>query len=296
MANKTEDHSALVNAMVACIDLLGMSKKVQNIRLPVSNIDEKQAYDDIKKAFAPVLMIEKIINNKKDYYFDREGALALSDVEKTNLRDIFRYVLNKHNMSDSWYLWVTFVNNTVPEYAILMFLETLSEVICTSLATGNPIRGGISFGPLIENKDIGPYGPALMNAHILESKCADYPRIVVEKKFIDMLRNSSVANHTAGNNIDATRIKLSKHIMTLLFQDDDGFYCLDYLHLFSAIPDVGKTMYESIIKSARKSYQEFIDNSDYKLALKYSRLLNYLEKNEKNIEKAGDPPLSPPYE
>jgi hypothetical protein len=84
--------------------------------------------------------------------------------------------------------------------------------------------------------------------------------------------------------------------MTLLFQDDDGFYCLDYLHLFSAIPDVGKTMYESIIKSARKSYQEFIDNSDYKLSLKYSRLLNYLEKNEKNIEKAGDPPLSPPYE
>jgi hypothetical protein len=52
------------------------------------------------------------------------------------------------------------------------------------MSQGWPIRGGIELGLAmdIDNDDI--YGPALARAYTLESKVAQYPRIVIGEELI----------------------------------------------------------------------------------------------------------------
>lgn len=270
------------NAIVACVDLLGMGERVQELRMPDNAQDEAQVSKDLTKALGPVIEVDNFITSKMNCRFDHEQLLPIPDSDRTELEQAMPFMLNKHNMSDSWYLWVPVAHiptNKVPEYGIMMFVIVLSELMLNSLAKNKPIRAGITLGPLILDPKIGPYGPALMQAHHLESKEAEYPRLLVDHCLVEQQKIIAVSNPS--NKWDILRINLAKSLLSFFIQDDDGLYCIDYLHIFSAMPDLKNEMQNSLIAFAKQEHARFIEKKDAKLALRYNRLLNFILKNIK---------------
>lgn len=80
-------------------------------------------------------------------------------------------------------------------------------------------RGAISYGKLLHN-DRFIFGPALVEAYILESKAANYPRIILDRSIIDLAGSAKSENHTKEEEIE--------YVESLLEKDLDGMYYIDY--------------------------------------------------------------------
>ncbi|QQS34789.1 MAG: hypothetical protein IPM56_11005 [Ignavibacteriales bacterium] len=85
------------------------------------------------------------------------------------------------------------------------------------------IRGGLTIGE-IYNKDNFIFGPGLVSAYELESKVAIYPRIVVPKELVEMVKNVPALkafHHGVDDELE--------YINGLLKYDVAGFYFIDYM-------------------------------------------------------------------
>ena len=93
--------------------------------------------------------------------------------------------------------------------------------ICNDLLSmGFPVRGGITIGSLIHKENIC-FGPAMNRAYLLESKCAVYPRILVDPPVIEnAIKAPGLAN---------TSEMESKYIQSLVEQDNDGLFYVEHL-------------------------------------------------------------------
>lgn len=87
------------------------------------------------------------------------------------------------------------------------------------------IRGGVSIGLAYHDK-YNAFGPAMNDAYMLESKEAKFPRIILTSQTL----NSGVA--ASRNHQNLSDISLLKSIIK---QDKDGFYYLDYLRQFQEL-------------------------------------------------------------
>lgn len=87
------------------------------------------------------------------------------------------------------------------------------------------IRGGVSIGLAYHDK-YNAFGPAMNDAYMLESKEAKFPRIILTSQTL----NSGVA--ASKNHQNLSDISLLKSIIK---QDKDGFYYLDYLRQFQEL-------------------------------------------------------------
>ncbi|MEG1141792.1 MAG: hypothetical protein RSE41_05015 [Clostridia bacterium] len=95
-------------------------------------------------------------------------------------------------------------------------LDNVSEYQFNLALEGLFVRGGISIGDFYINEDI-VFGPALLDAHNIESKIACYPRIIMDDKTVE---------------------KLQKHIryyevapqVSKVLIDTDGQWFLNYLN------------------------------------------------------------------
>jgi hypothetical protein len=113
------------------------------------------------------------------------------------------------------------VRRDSPDYRysrMMVELWSLARAQLLLAATGVNIRGGMACGQLSvgENR---VFGPALVDAYELESKVAEYPRIVVSKSFLTA--------HGC-ENADASRV-VRKYTQGMLQEDLDGQYFLHYL-------------------------------------------------------------------
>ena len=80
-------------------------------------------------------------------------------------------------------------------------------------------RGGIALGKLMHTDRI-LFGPALVDAHILESNVAHYPRIVLDESIIKIAGLHSAPANTYEDEIEYVKRHLGR--------DSDGLYYVDY--------------------------------------------------------------------
>ena len=126
----------------------------------------------------------------------------------------------------------------------------------------------------IEDNEI--YGPALARAYGLESKVAQYPRIVIGEELTRYLQ--AVATQQAQANEDIVNASLAQKAFGMLAIDDDGCTFLDWLgHDIRASfknrnEPVGKA-YEYVIQESIKHKE----NKNSKLGFRYTLLRNYME-------------------
>lgn len=88
------------------------------------------------------------------------------------------------------------------------------------------IRGGLTVGKLYLRDNV-LFGPAMVQAYDLESKFANYPRIVIDPDVIDAFKTD--ARLRSDDNSSKEELK---SVRKLLKRGDDGLYYVDYLYAF----------------------------------------------------------------
>jgi len=156
-----------------------------------------------KQAMADETFSEKILENFqqiKNYFSNKnytETKSTISIFSDTIIISIHEKLLN---------------NNFFPKDAIFEISYLIQKMANLIINKGLLLRGAITFENFY-HKDNVLFGSALIDAHILESRVAKYPRILASKKLIEFL---SCSQHNEMENY-------------FLKDDEDGLYYLDYL-------------------------------------------------------------------
>ena len=165
-----------------------------------------------------------------------------------------------------------------PTQGAYAIITAIASNFLGQLASGVPIRGGIDIGLGTEISESNFYGPGLARAYTLESKIAQYPRIVIGDELVQYLdlRAAYEGNDPVG--------VYNKHIAIiskeLICVDDDGYAIIDYLcpQMVEVLENAGK---RHIIDRAYNFILEqsniWKEKKDCKKAFRYTILRNYFE-------------------
>jgi hypothetical protein len=158
------------------------------------------------------------------------------------------------------------------------------EMVCaagaamlTTLAWGHPMRGGIDVGTGIEVEPGQLHGPALVKAYELESRVAEFPRVVVGSTLSDYLR---VVAGRRGDLVDTINAQIAASTRTLFRQDGDGQIIVDYMG-DSFKKHIAANIDQKIVHQARQfavgQLAHFEKIEDEKLRGRYERLVAYFD-------------------
>lgn len=128
------------------------------------------------------------------------------------------------------------------------------------------IRGGVSIG-LAHHDEFNAFGPAMVDAYELESQMAKSPRIILSGQTI---RAGIAASKIHQNPFDISLLN------SLIKQDTDGFYFLDYLSQYQELNFPEYDYYNWLAKI--RSYLIYNLNTYYtdaRIHQKYLWMLNY---------------------
>lgn len=139
------------NRIVAFIDILGFAGKISK---------SKSDDDALNKLCEAIYSI-------KDYIREAQQNFDLPDT--SNVTQFSDSVVISLKMEDS--------------YQMLSIFRLLKQIQINLLQDNILLRGGIVKGELIHTDEL-LLGPGLVNAYYLESKCAQYPRIVIDPKVL----------------------------------------------------------------------------------------------------------------
>lgn len=147
------------------------------------------------------------------------------------------------------------------------------------------IRGAITFGKLFHDDKL-VFGPALVEAAELE-KLAMYPRVILSQEVIDQGKSMHASHHSSRDE--------EKSIMSLLKQDLDGMYFIDYFGVSLGEFDAGWDGLVSHLAALReliKRLSQFTRNPSIKLKhswlrQKFNETARALERSRANLLKEG---------
>lgn len=123
------------------------------------------------------------------YLFNREIKEQFKNLRKMVKSKMFDYDLETRYFSDNAVVYSSLNEDIghVPTGSIYLLFGVMGLVHFKMMSSGIFVRGGIDYGFGVEIDNNVPNGDALLSAYELESKVADYPRIVVGEKLIRYL-------------------------------------------------------------------------------------------------------------
>jgi hypothetical protein len=152
----------------------------------------------------------------------------------------------------------------------------------TALSSKFPLRGGIDIGLGLNISEEGKpevYGPVLGNAYNLESKLAEYPRILVSDGLIAYLEEVARVPQTTPLGRLASSLAIEcKRFITV---DEDGKSMLDFLgEKMSTLstPEERRNQFALMNECIAEQEQMARSENDAKLLSRYERLAAYVEK------------------
>lgn len=120
--------------------------------------------------------------------------------------------------------------SAVARSAVFDLLMTILFLQVELASRGFLVRGGIT-GGLLFHRAGTVFGPALVEAHHLESVDAVHPRILVDHKLVDVARDSPAIHHSGSDEVH--------YVQGLLKDDVDGRYYLDYISWEAVVEQAG---------------------------------------------------------
>ena len=159
--------------------------------------------------------------------------------------------------------------------------HTLIDLLYVSFELANQgylARGGVTIGKLIHTEEF-IFGPAMVKAYDLESKKANYPRILVEKEVVENGIKYKVDNHSANDEL--------QYILDIITEDSDGNFYIDYISKCSSeFNDPEYDLY-TYLEQLKKFFIDF-ENMDSKVQEKLlwlkEKINNEINQIHKNIE------------
>ena len=270
--------------IIGYFDVLGQSNRL--LELP-RNPEREDVMRHLRQTAGVILGIRECF----EQYFTAEAELAVSlPSDERKLLEDTRLV--RWAFADTYIIAVALESDDQVSAVIFRIYRTMcaaSLMWLVSLSTRHPVRGGIEIGLAA---DIGPaevYGPALVEAHRLESRVAEYPRIMVGPRCVRFLQNvvSDMPLTGAG--------KLARTCLRLLREISDEHAMLDGLgaEFLSRVQNV-----EQIRETFRRAHQ-YVDarlrqaraERDAKLTPRYQALHRYFRESAAEAARAlGDRP------
>lgn len=278
--------------VVTMIDLLGQSAELMKWDFVPNTIAETAKWvPAVRNSVGRVLLWREEFEKRFAAYLQslRNFEEQFAPKEPTDLRrkfDEFRQTsIRRQHFSDTLIFYSQLQNEhgywQVSNVAGMSV--TCGALMLAALNHKTVFRGAIEVGMLThfppdsDRRTGDPYGPALAKVHHLESKVADYPRIVVGPtllSYLDMtIRNSDTDGPAQANRAVAQQCR--QH----LAQDADGCWIVDYLN--DAFANAGgnpagwRKLQTDAFAFVESELARFKSAGDNKLEKRYSRLQAY---------------------
>lgn len=281
MKNKPEIIAA--NYCVSFIDLLGQRAEYKNEGLlpRFKNAKDRECFfQKIEKTIKPIYNLQKDASDFLKSALEYKGPIRKSLA--TNLRKVYdemkKVDLKQQRWSDGLVYFVSLLEGHVqcPMASIYRLFGTVGSLCFLGLAKKRPLRGAIDIAWGVELHPGELYGAAVASAYELESKAAQYPRIVISDRAVEYII-ANKQNPELNVYIEFNR-QLAQICSGMIAVDFDGYQILDYL---------GRSFKESITKRKHdvifKHAFEFINEQlvhwrrerNTKLSMRYSHLSSY---------------------
>lgn len=239
--------------VVAFLDLLGQQDALHKLNaLPnMENQVEVDAFkQNVSNSTNPLYALESFFKVAIKSFM--EGTLdesMLLPPQQELLRQLRSTPIFYRTFSDSLIVHIPF-SKDISKFecrAIYSVLAATAATFLSCMVHSYAIRGGIELGLAWTLKEGEIYGPALARAHNLESKIAQYPRIVIGEELISFLKvvegQQAVTAEEKAHAYCATKSK------ELLAIDDDGHTFLDWLGLGKDIRTGFQQRRELVVKA-----------------------------------------------
>ena len=209
-----------------------------------------------------------------------KDTIGFSVEQKKEYASLDNHPIKIQSFSDSMVIFMPLKMDTLklPVRGIWGIFGSAATTFICCLAIGHPIRGGIDVGLGMDITKNEIYGPALSRSYSLESRIANYPRIVVGDELIKYLE--ALSNQKPNDNISEISKTMARQCLDCLAIDGDGYPIIDYLG--KSYLDLFRTVIDtSVITKAHKQVLKFCEKfqseKNTKLAFRYTLLRNYFE-------------------
>jgi len=282
--------------VVALVDVLNQKENLRELSTLPQNPSEESLF--IEAAQRTVGVIEKV-RSAFGSFFDAYQDALLTDYPLPDLSDEQRKVVDAINTRESphfqmfshtmiIYQGVLDRNKKPSPRPVYTFFGACTSVMMASLAERVAVRGGVDVGVGIECWEDEIYGAVLASAHHLESKVAQYPRIVLGAGLVSYLRSFLEPRK---DNVLGERNKIIAEIcLDMIMVDQKGIPCLDYLgksarRAFTTAADGISKDIERALVFITSEYDRFQDAGNETLTLRYGELRAYWESRSKLWER-----------
>lgn len=256
--------------LVAFLDVLGQSEKFQQLRLPKTPEEYSTVAGVLKDTAGFVLGLRKVF--RKNFERFKEGL-------SSKVIEIPGFVV----FSDCFIAFVALRNedeHLTPNIRIYSTLSAACAVMLTSLASKHALRGGIDIGLATEMCPGEIYGTALARAYLLESREADYPRVLIGDELwnywlVGLKHFEKLTNPLAKNMQELIRKE-----MELTTVDADGRRILDYLGPGIAnicTANDAKNLVQPAYQFVVEEHDHFVSTGNSKLNKRYENVRRYFE-------------------
>lgn len=275
--------------VVCVIDVLGQWEKLaQWSEMPLDGVLSPELIGALKNTVGTVLGFKEVFEK----YFSQVSQCIISDKvallppkEQLLFQRYRDCVLKTQRFSDTFVFYAPLQNSfgDLSVVQVHQILGACSSAMLTSLAARIPVRGGVTIGTGIEIEDLNLYGPALAVAHFLESRIAEYPRVIVSPevlRFLDMMEGNADAGE-----LERIMSGMAKECRKLVTIDADRRWIVDYMGpgVLENLP-VDDTFQKAIgiaYGFACSEAERFRVEGNSKLALRYASLQRYIESRMK---------------
>lgn len=272
-----EENYTLGWHLVAFLDVLGQREKFRQLRLPKTP-EEYLDVQEVLRGTAGFVSNLRVVFRQQFEAFEAGLANSQLGVEKLSHPNFLGF-------SDSFIASVPLRNNDehlTPNIRIFSTLSAACIVMLTCLASKHALRGGIDIGLATELLPCEIYGSALERAYLLESRQADYPRVLIGDDLWRYLSLGLVETEKLGTPAALFLGKLIRREMELTTLDADGQRILDYLG--PGIANISTPSHSQANTLLKPAYQFVLDQQKYwlskgnaQLSGRYAVLRQYFE-------------------
>jgi hypothetical protein len=284
--SQTERPKAWGFYLVAFVDLLGQQEALRRLEaLPHTRESKNEVMEAVYKTAQRVIRVRKAFERFFDEARTRRSlptglsAEQMDDYTKMREATVFYQI----GFSDSFVIAVPLVEHEFGAapcaLGVWAALFGIAGIFLTTLAEEIPLRAGIAVERGLNLFRNEVYGPALLHAYHLESKCAEFPRAAVGDgllgylSYLDRLDDEKHWNRLARNIAGDCR-------QVITYAPDDGH---PMLHMLSSrLLGIGPLFGEAATRAykwTKQEHERHREAGNQKLSTYYYRLLGYFNAN-----------------
>ncbi|MCR4317544.1 MAG: hypothetical protein NUW37_14485, partial [Planctomycetes bacterium] len=220
--------------VVSFMDVLGQHDKLKGwTHLPTDDEERSKFISALKKTIGTVIqyreMFEDVYNSYESETLSEEQLSQLSESQREKYYRALEAPIGFQQFGDTFIHYAPLRNShgDVTVVPLLKMLMAASALMLTSLAGKAPLRGAIVVGLGMEIEPGKFYGPALAEAHHIESKISEYPRVVLSDEAVNFVKCSG--GYSSDTDIERIYSGTSEMCKGLLCEDSDDRVIVDFL-------------------------------------------------------------------